>query len=86
MGKFDNSQSVVANNMQITRGISAAVYQGNREMVSYMQQEITEMRRQNDLLMQILQKETGISYKDVGMATRKYNSGYKMINRQFAFV
>lgn len=31
MGKFDNGQSVVANNQQITDGISAAVYKGNQE-------------------------------------------------------
>lgn len=31
MGKFDNGQSVVANNQQITDGISAAVFRGNQE-------------------------------------------------------
>ena len=31
MGKFDNGQSVVANNQQITDRISAAVYKGNQE-------------------------------------------------------
>lgn len=78
LGKFDNGQSVVANNKQITDGISSAVYQGNREMVSVMQQELSETRRQNELLMQLLQKDTGISYKDVFNAAQKGAYEYYM--------
>jgi hypothetical protein len=76
LGKFDNGQSVVANNQQITEGISAAVYRGNQQMVSYMQQEITELRTQNQLLTELLNKEVGISYSDVGKASQKYAREY----------
>lgn len=78
-GSFDNGQSVVANNNQITEGISSAVQRGNKEMVMYMQQEVNELRKQNDYLSQILEKETGISYKDVFKATQKGNNEYKAI-------
>ena len=76
MGKFDNGQSVVANNMQITEGISDAVYRGNQALLSVMQQELMETRQQNQYLQQLLQKETGISYKDVGKASQKYAREY----------
>lgn len=68
MGKFDNGKSVVANNKQITDGISQAVYQGNKEMISVMYEELTETRRQNDILTQLLQKEYGITKEDIGKA------------------
>lgn len=68
MGKFDNGKSVVANNMQITEGISQAVYKGNREMISVMRQELQETRMQNKILSQILQKEFGITKDDIGKA------------------
>lgn len=79
MGKFDNGKSVVANNQQITEGISNAVYQGNRELVFLMQQDLSETRRQNEILNGILQKETGISYKDVFEAARRGANEY--VNR-----
>lgn len=85
-GKFDNGQSVVANNMQITEGISSAVQRGNRELVSYQQTQISELRRQNDYLQQILEKESGISYKDVFKATQKGASEYKAMTGNPAFV
>lgn len=85
-GKFDNGQSVVANNMQITEGISSAVQRGNRELVSYQQTQINELRRQNDYLQQILEKELGISYKDVFKATQKGASEYKAMTGNPAFV
>ena len=50
MGKFDNGKSVVANNMQITEGISAAVYQGNQENNALLREEISLLQRQNELL------------------------------------
>lgn len=85
-GEFDNGQSVVANNMQITEGISSAVQRGNRELVSYMQQEVSELRQQNDYLSQILEKETGISYKEIGNASRKYGQEFKTMNGYSPFM
>lgn len=76
MGKFDNGKSVVANNMQITEGISNAVYQGNREIVNVMYQELDETKRQNDILTQILAKEFGITKDDVGRAAQSYARDY----------
>ena len=76
IGRFDNGQSVVANNNQITDGISAAVQRGNQQMISYMQQEISELRTQNQLLTELLNKEVGISYSDVGKASQKYAREY----------
>ena len=76
MGRFDNGKSVVANNNQITDGISAAVQRGNQQMISYMQQEISELRTQNQLLTELLNKEVGISYSDVGKASQKYAREY----------
>lgn len=76
IGKFDNGQSVVANNKQITEGISSAVQRGNQQMISYMQQEIAELRTQNQLLTELLNKEVGISYSDVGKASQKYAREY----------
>ena len=76
IGRFDNGQSVVANNNQITEGISSAVQRGNQQMISYMQQEISELRTQNQLLTELLNKEFGISYSDVGKASQKYAREY----------
>ena len=77
MGKFDNGKSVVANNQQITDGIADAVYRGNQENNSLMRQEIDVLQRQNEILMGILQKETGISANDlfnsVQKSARQYN-------------
>ena len=86
MGRFDNGQSVVANNNQITEGISAAVYKGNQQMVSYMQQEITELRKQNEYLMQIATKEFGISEKQIGQSAQKYAREYANRTGKPAFV
>ena len=66
VGKIGNSNAV-ANNNQITQGIAIAVSNANREGNALL-------RQQNELLMGILQKETGISYKEVGKAARKYNA------------
>lgn len=86
MGRFDNGQSVVANNMQITEGISNAVQRGNQENNALMRQEITILQRQNELLMGILEKETGISYKDVGRASQKYAREYSNRTGRPAFI
>ena len=66
VGKIGN-QNAVANNNQITQGIAIAVANANREGNALL-------RQQNELLMGILQKETGISYKEVGKAAKKYNA------------
>lgn len=77
MGKFDNGKSVVANNMQITEGISEAVYKGNRENNILQKQQIALLQRQNDLLLEILAKETGISADDIFRSVRKSADDYK---------
>lgn len=83
MGRFDNGQSVVANNRQITDGISAAVYSGNQENNMLMREEISLLQRQNEILTKLLQKDTGISKNDIGKAAREYSSEYfKRTGRQ----
>lgn len=86
MGRFDNGQSVVANNMQITEGISDAVYRGNQALLSVMQQELMATRQQNEYLQQLLQKETGISYKEVGKASQKFAREYANRTGKPAFI
>ena len=78
MGQFDNGQSVVANNNQITEGISAAVYKGNQENNALMRQEISLLQKQNELLLGILEKDTGISKNDIGMAAQSWARDYSM--------
>lgn len=65
VGRMGN-QNVVANNGQIAQGIAMAVASANREGNALL-------RQQNELLMGILQKETGISYKEVGKAAKRYS-------------
>ena len=48
MGKFDNGQSVVANNNQITDGIAAAVYRGNQETNELLRQLINAVENNSD--------------------------------------
>lgn len=86
MGQFDNGKSVVANNMQITEGISSAVYRGNQESNALIRQEIQLLERQNELLFGILEKETGISYKDVFKAAQKGASEYTARTGNPAFI
>lgn len=76
MGRFDNGKSVVANNNQITTGIAQAVYEGNREVIGVMRQELVETRRQNEILTQILAKEFGITKEEIGKAARSYANDY----------
>lgn len=75
MGRFDNGKSVVANNKQITDGISAAVYQGNRENNNLLREQIKQLERQNELLSAILAKE-GLSkdvlFESVRQSEREY--------------
>ena len=65
VGQFSNGKTAVANNKQITEGISDAVYRGNQENNMLMRQEIAILQKQNELLAQILEKETGISSKEL---------------------
>ena len=76
MGKFDNGQSVVANNMQITQGISDAVQRGNQQLVAYLQQEVNELRQQNEYLRTIASKEFGITEKQIGQASQRFARDY----------
>ena len=78
LGKFDNGQSVVANNNQITDGISAAVQSGNQQMIGYMQEEIVELRKQNEFLMQIAGKSFGITKEQIGENARSWAMEYTM--------
>lgn len=68
VGKIGN-QNAVANNSQITQGIAIAVANANKEGNALL-------RQQNELLMGILQKETGISYKDIGKASQVFAREY----------
>lgn len=85
MGKFDNGRTVVANNKQITQGIADAVYQGNRENNALLRQELELMRRQNDLLTDILEKETGISAGELFSSVRKSANDYSRRTGRPAF-
>lgn len=76
IGRFSNGKTAVANNTQITEGISSAVQAGNQENNMLMRQEINLLQRQNDILMGILQKKFGISQNDIGKAARNYSREY----------
>ena len=71
-GKFDDGTSVIANNKQIIGGIANGVRDANAEQNALL-------REQNQLLRQILEKDTGISSRDVFNAVRSENKAY--INR-----
>lgn len=86
MGKFDNGQSVVANNMQITQGISDAVQRGNQQLVSYLQQEVNELRQQNEYLRTIASKEFGITEKQIGQASQRFARNYTNRTGKPAFI
>lgn len=74
-----NGQTEVLNKSQIAQAMSSAVVSGNAEQNALL-------RQQNQLLMQILEKESGISYKDVFKATQKGNNEYKAMNGVSAFI
>ena len=76
MGRFDNGNSVVANNMQITEGISSAVYKGNRENNALIREEIALLKRQNELLTGILEKEVGITSEAIFNSVKKSADSY----------
>lgn len=85
MGKFDNGKSVVANNNQITEGISSAVYRGNQENNALMRQQISLLQKQNELLLGILEKESGISSDDIFNSVRKSADSYTRRTGEPAF-
>lgn len=85
MGKFDNGRTVVANNKQITAGIAEAVYQGNRENNALMRQELELMRRQNELLMEMVEKETWISPREIFDSVKRTAEEYKRRTGRPAF-
>lgn len=63
-----NGKNAVASNNEIT-GIRDAIYDSSR-------QELAMLRRQNDLLMQIVQKEFGITDSDIFDSVRRSNRQY----------
>lgn len=85
IGQFDNGQSVVANNQQITNGIAIAVQEANQEGNILARQEIALLQRQNDLLMGILEKETGITQKEIFNVVRSENSVFRKRTGRSAF-
>lgn len=85
MGRFDNGQSVVANNKQITDGISAAVYQGNRENNNLLREQIKQLERQNELLSAILAKE-GLSKDVLFESVRQSEREYRRMTGTRVFV
>ncbi len=85
IGQFDNGKSVVANNNQITEGISAAVYRGNQENNALMKQEILLLQKQNELLAKLLEKESGISIDDIFNSVRKLANDYTRRTGEPAF-
>ena len=71
------NKSAVMNNNQIVEsvsgGVEIAVRNANVEQIALL-------RQQNELLYEILQKETGISSNDIFNSVRKSNNDYKAIN------
>ena len=65
----DYPLGAVMNNDQIVASVSAGVYRANSEQNSLL-------RQQNQLLQAILQKETGISTRDVFNAVQSENRRY----------
>ena len=73
---YGNKTAVMNNNQiveSVSGGVEIAVRNANAEQIALL-------RQQNELLYEILQKETGISYKDVFDATRKANSEFKAMH------
>ena len=86
MGRFDNGKSVVANNKQITEGISAAVYQGNRENNNLLREQIRQLERQNEILTAILAKDTNLSPGEIFKMVRKEAQSYHRCTGSYAFL
>ena len=71
------NKSAVMNNNQIVESVSAGVEVAVR---SANNEQNSLLREQNELLYQILQKETGISQNDIFKAVRNQNYLYKKMN------
>ena len=85
MGRFDNGQTVVANNKQITDGISAAVYQGNRENNNLLREQIRQLEKQNELLGAILAKE-GLTKETLFKSVKESAKEYRRVTGTPAFI
>lgn len=72
VGKFSNGKTAVANNEQIITGIEQGVRDANAEQVALL-------REQNELLQAILEKEIGISPRDIFDSVKQ--SAYEYTNR-----
>ena len=71
------NKSAVMNNNQIVESVSGGVEIAVRNANA---EQIALLRQQNELLYEILQKETGISSNDIFNSVRKSNNDYKAIN------
>ena len=72
LGKMIDSIYVV----KTTDGTSSAVNKGNQENNALMRQEIALLQKQNELLLGILEKDTGISKNDIGIAAQSWSRDY----------
>ena len=82
VGNLGSTGTAVMNNDQIVASVSNGVTNG---VVRAMASQNQLLMQQNKLLSGILEK-SGISYQDIGQATRKYNSEYKTMNGHSAFI
>lgn len=81
VASYGNKSAVMNNNQiveSVSSGVAIAVRNANTEQNALL-------RQQNEILYQLLEKDTGISYKDVFNATRKANNEYKSVNGVSAF-
>lgn len=85
MGKFDNGQTVVANNKQIIDGIKRGVAEGQMDNTILMRQEIDVLRQQNEILQRLLEKEVGISESALFKSVRKSANEYQRTTGNPAF-
>lgn len=74
-----NGRTEVLNQSQMASTMYSAVINANSEQNMLL-------RQQNQLLMQILEKDNGISYKDVFKATQKGANEYKAMTGNPAFI
>lgn len=76
VGQFSNGRTAVANNEQIIEGIKRGVAEANSE-------EILLLRQQNELLMQLLEKDMSVNIGDREIARANQRGqrslGYKLI-------
>lgn len=82
VGNLGGGGTAVMNNDQIVASVANGVTNG---VVRAMASQNQLLRQQNQLLSGILDK-SGISYKDIGKATRQYNAEYKSMNGVSAYI